>query len=59
MEFWRTNIPNIQIYVQQMRKQVREAEGRELTPFRLKLAIEEDSHKPIRIEECIELLKKY
>jgi hypothetical protein len=59
MEFWRTNIPDIQAYIQQMREQVREIEGRELTPARLKVAIEEDSFKPITVEECMELLKKY
>ena len=59
MQFWRTNIPDIQVYIQHLREQVRETEGRELTPARLKVTIEEDSFEPIRIEECMELLKKY
>jgi hypothetical protein len=56
MQFWRTNIPDIQVYIQHLRGQVREIEGRKLTPARLKVAIEEDSFEPITMEECTELL---
>ena len=34
-----------------------EYEGKKLTPQRLKIAIEEDSHEPITLERCRQILR--
>lgn len=50
------NIQDIRKYIQDMRQQVAPAE---LTPERLKQAIEEDSYGQIDVAECKALLQQY
>lgn len=55
-DWFACNIPDIRKYIQDMRRQVAPVE---LTPERLKQAIEEDSYGRIDVAECQALLQEH
>ena len=56
--WWRPNIKNPYSYAKSLARQVKDAEGRKMSPSRLKAGIEEDSHLKISIADCRAIMRK-
>ena len=56
--YWRWNIKNPYTYARQLARQVKQIEKKPLSPSRLKISIEEDSHQKITLADCRAIMRK-
>ena len=56
--WWRWNIKNPYSYAKSMARQLAKWDKVKMSPSRLKVAIEEDSHQGISVKDCRAIMRK-
>jgi len=56
--YWRWNIRNPYTYARTLARELKRYKEKKMTPSRLKLAIEEDSHQSISVKDSRAIMRK-